>query len=167
MKLKRKFVAAVAEGPMAKFFPSLIVGALVSIGCKGAEHPGGNGGNPPPPSSSVAGVWTGMEGPSPSVLTPTARLELSEDAGRVTGVLYSSNIFPDGGTWPVASFTGTRDGGSLFLRDVSIPLPDGGLQEGFVFTGTFTTPNRLEGVEVRARMDGGPLPVYYRLDRTQ
>lgn len=34
------------EGPMAKFFPGAIVGALVLLGCKGTgtDHTGGNGG---------------------------------------------------------------------------------------------------------------------------
>ena len=148
---------------MLRFPFKILLLGLVLVGCKAADNTGGT----PKQGDTVTGVWTGMEGPNLNRLTPTARLELTEDAGSVTGVLYSSNVFPDGGTWPVGAFTGTRDGGSLFLRDVSIPLPDGGLREGFIFTGTFTPPNHIEGVEVRAKMDGGPLPVHYKLDRTQ
>lgn len=141
----------------------ILLVALVLGGCKSADSTGSTAKQ----GDTLTGVWTGLEGPNLNRLTPTARLELTEDGGAVTGVLYSSNIFPDGGTWPVGSFTGTRDGGFVFLRDALIPLPDGGSEEGFVFTGTFTPPNRLEGVEVRAKMDGGPLPVYFKLDRTQ
>ncbi len=139
----------------------ILLVALVLAGCKSTDSSTTKQGD------TLTGVWAGLEGPNLNRMTPTARLEFTEDAGSVTGVLYSSNIFPDGGTWPVGSFTGTRDGGFVFLRDVPIPLPDGGFEEGFVFTGTFTPPSRLEGVEVRAKMDGGPLPVYFKLDRTQ
>lgn len=163
MTLKLRSAAAASGDTMVRYREALLI-TLVIVACKSAENPGGSGS---PVADTVTGVWTGTEGPNLDRLTPTARLELTEDAGSVTGVLYSSNIFPDGGVWPVGSFTGTRDGGSLVLRDVSIPLPDGGLKEGFLFTGTFTPPNHLEGIEVRAKMDGGPLPVHYILDRTQ
>lgn len=145
---------------MSRFPRKTFLVAFVLVACKGVDNTGGT----PKQGETVTGVWTGMEGPNLNRLIPTARLELTEDAGSVTGVLYSSNIFPDGGTWPVASFTGTRDGGFVFLREVPVPGFEG---EDFVFTGTFTPPNRLEGVEVRAKMDGGPLPVYFKLDRTK
>jgi hypothetical protein len=136
------------------------------FGCKSNDN--SSGGNAPPPhSSTLTGVWTGGEGAAQNNLTPTARFELTEKDGTVAGVWYSSNVFPDAGSWPVGAFNGVRDGGFVLLRDVATPQPDGGLEGGYVFTGTFTPPNHLEGVEVRTKHDGGPLPIYLKLDRTQ
>ena len=151
---------------MAKFFPSLIVGALVLSGCKGAEHPGnGNGGNPPPPSSSIAGIWTGSEGPNQAKMTSTARLEIVEDGGVVYAVWYSSNLYPDAGAWPVGALYGFRDGGTLFLRNAAKLLPDGGLEGGTQFIGT-VNGSHLEGVDQRVKTDGSPLPMYLKVDLT-
>jgi hypothetical protein len=153
---------------MVKFFPRLILGVLLLLACKGGGDNGGGGNNPPPQgAATLTGVWTGLEGPLQSALTPTARLELIEDGGYVTGVWYSSDVFPDAGSWPVGAFTGTRDGGFVFLRDVQRHLPDGGLADGYVLTGTFTPPNHFEGAEIRTKRDGGPLPIYFKVDRTQ
>ena len=154
---------------MVKYFLSLIVGALVLLGCKGAEHPGGNGGNggnPPPPSSSIAGVWTGTEGPLQNRMTPTARLEITEDGGVVFAVWYSSKLFPDAGSWPVGALYGFRDGGTLYLRNAAELLPDGGLQGGSQFKATITG-SHLEGVDQRTNPDGSPLPIYLKVDRSQ
>jgi hypothetical protein len=153
------------EGPMVKFFLSLVVGALVLSACKGSEHPGGNGGNPPPSSDTIAGVWSGSEGPLQNNLTPTARLEIIEDGGVVYAVWYSSNVFgPDGGSWPVGALYGFRDGGTLYLRNTGKKLPDGGLEGGTPFTATITG-SHLEGVDQRTTRDGGPLPIYLKVDR--
>jgi hypothetical protein len=155
---------------MGRFFLSLIVGALVFLGCKGSEHPGSNGGdagnsgNPPPLSSGIAGVWTGSEGSVQNKMTPTARLEITEDAGVVFAVWYSSKIFPDAGDWPVGSLYGFRDGGTLFLRNAAELLPDGGLQGGTQFKATITG-SHLEGVDQRVDSAGAPLPIYLKVDR--
>ena len=150
---------------MAKFFPSLIVGALVLLGCKGADHSGGNSPPPPPPSSSIAGVWTGTEGPLQNKMTPTARLEITEDGGVVFAVWYSSKLFPDAGSWPIGALYGFRDGGTLYLRNAAELLPDGGLQGGTFFKATITG-SHLEGVDQRTDSDGAPLPIYLKVDRS-
>ena len=110
---------------MYRFTLEMILVPLVMVACKSSDSS-----TPKKVDDTLTGVWSGLEGPNPNRLTPTARLELTEDGGTVTGVLYSSNVFPDGGTWPVGSYTGTRDGGGVFLRDVPIPLTDGGFAEG-------------------------------------
>jgi len=152
---------------MAKFFRSMIVGALILIGCKGAEHPGGNGGNPPLPggSGSIAGTWTGSEGPIQTNMTSTARLEIVEDGGVVYAVWYSSNLYPDAGAWPVGALYGFRDGGTLFLRNAAKLLPDGGLEGGTQFIGT-VNGSHIEGVDQRTKTDGSPLPIYLKVDRS-
>ena len=150
---------------MPRISPKLALVALLLIGCKSSEQSGGT----PKQGDSLSGVWTGLEGPNLSRLSPTARLELTEDAGLVTGYWYSSRVFLDAGFWPVGSLYGFRDGGTLNLRNLAgaTVLPDGGIIDGYVFTGTFTPPNHLEAVEVRTKPDGGPLPIYLKLDRTQ
>jgi hypothetical protein len=151
---------------MAKFFLRLIFGALVLLGCKGTEHSGGNTPPPPPPGDGIAGVWAGSEGPIQSKMTPTARLEISEDGGIVYAVWYSSSLFPDAGSWPVGALYGFRDGGTLYLRNAAKLLPDGGLEGGTPFTATITG-SHLEGVDQRTKTDGGPLPIYLKVDRAQ
>ena len=147
------------------FLLSLVVVALVLFGCKGADRPGGSGGSTPPPGDSITGVWTGSEGPLQNKMTPTARLEITEDAGVVSAVWYSSKLFPDAGPWPIGVLYGFRDAGTLYLRNTAEQLPDGGLQGGTEFKATITG-SHLEGVDQRTDSDG-PLPIYLKLDRSQ
>jgi len=131
-----------------------LVVVLALFGCKGAWN------QQPPKPEGVTGVWTGSQGPFKDQMRPTARLELTEDGGVVTGYWYSSE-FVDGGFDPVGALHGFRDGGVLILRDLASDV-DG----GFPFTGSLVSETHLEATEVRIRSDGGPLPVYLKLDRT-
>lgn len=99
-------------------------------------------------------------------MTPTARLEITEDGGVVFAVWYSSKLFPDAGSWPVGALYGFRDGGTLYLRNTAKLLADGGLEGGTQFIGTITG-SHLEGVDQRTTLDGGPLPIYLKLDRSR
>jgi hypothetical protein len=139
---------------------SKLVPLLLLIACRNTWAPS------PGQAETVTGTWTGLEGPVKTRLTPTARLEITEvDGGVVYAFWYSSNLFPDAGSWPVGALYGFRDGGTLYLRNTAKLLPDGGLEGGSPFTATLNSPNHLDAVDVRTKLDGGPLPIYLSVDR--
>ena len=54
--------------------------------------------------------------------------------------------------------------GGTFARGP--PLPDGGLQTKYLMTVTASPSlNHIDIVEQVQTLDGGPLPIYYRMDR--
>ena len=133
---------------------AIAVGALI-FACRSA-------GLAPVP---VTGAWVGAQGPNPERPRPGARLELLEDGGTVLGVWYSPD--PVNGTLqPIGILTGTRDGGTLALRNLAAIGEDGGIVGGTPFTARLTSPDHLEALVNLTRRDGGPLPVYLKLDRT-
>jgi hypothetical protein len=136
--------------------------ALGLVACSGNKGPegGGLGGNP-----SVAGMWIGSEGPNPNALKPTAQLQLTVDGGEVIGIWYSKD--PTTGNPELVAFLGgTQDGGTIYL--VTNPQFGGGqLGPGAPFTVNVTSPTHLEATTQTKKRDGGILPIYLKLDRSQ
>jgi hypothetical protein len=59
-----------------------------------------------------------------------------------------------------------KEKASLYLRNAAKLLPDGGLEGGTPFTATITG-SHIEGVDQRTKTDGGPLPIYLKVDRSR
>ena len=137
--------------------------ASLVIGCKGSTVPStpDSGGA----SSTVTGKWSGVQGASQNRLSTAVRIELVEgDGGSISGIINVEDP-PDSGSYAsVGILTGYRDGGVFNLVEGAVLLPDGGAGGGYPFTGTFTSTNHLEAIEMGTKSDGGPLPIYFKLD---
>jgi hypothetical protein len=138
-----------------------ILGLLVlAVACKEAPI----GGSPDAGQSSLAGKWQGVQSVDPNGPGALARMELENaPRGQVRGVLNVSFDMDASDLGTIGQVAGPAQGGT-FARGP--PLPDGGLQAKYTMTVTASQSlNHIDIVEQQQTLDGGPLPVYYRMDR--
>jgi hypothetical protein len=83
--------------------------------------------------------------------------------GLVRGALHVSYGMDANDLGTIGIVGGPAQGGT-FARGT--PLPDGGVQAQYTMTVTASSSfDHIDMVEQQTTLDGGPLPVYYRLDR--
>jgi hypothetical protein len=133
---------------------------LLAVACKEAPISG----SPDAGQSSLAGKWQGVSSVDPNGQGALARMELENaPGGQVRGVLNVSFDMDASDLGTIGSVAGPAQGGT-FARGP--PLPDGGLQTKYLMTVTASPSlNHIDIVEQQKTLDGGPLPVYYRMDR--
>jgi hypothetical protein len=134
---------------------------LLAVACKEAPISG----SPDAGQSSLAGKWQGVQSVDPNGQGNLARLELEgAPGGQVRGALDVSYGMDANDLATIGFLSGPAQGGT-FIRATSF-LADGGLEPRLTMTVTASQSlNHIDWVEQQQTLDGGPLPVYYRLDR--
>ncbi|MGZ6077016.1 MAG: hypothetical protein ACXWK6_04340 [Myxococcaceae bacterium] len=114
--------------------------------------------------STLAGKWQGVSSVDRNGPGALARMELENAPGRqVRGVLNVSFDMDASDLGTIGQVAGPAQGGT-FARGP--PLPDGGFQTRYTMTVTASpSMNHIDIVEQQATLDGGPLPIYYRMER--
>ncbi len=138
----------------------LLTFLIFTVGCKEAPvNQSSDAGQ-----SSLAGAWQGIQSALPNGQGNLAQMELQNaPGGRVTGALRVSYGM-DANDLGVIGFVAGPALGGTFAR--GLLLPDGGIQTQITMAVTASPSlNHIDMVEQQATLDGGPLPVYYRLDR--
>ncbi len=83
--------------------------------------------------------------------------------GRVIGVLQVSYGMDANDLGTIGTVAGPALGGAFARGPL---LPDGGFETRYTMTVTASPSlNHIDMVEQQQTLDGGPLPVYYRMDR--
>lgn len=133
---------------------------LLAVACKEAPI----GGSPDAGQSSLAGTWQGVQSAEPNGDGNLARMELENaPGGQVRGALQVSYGMDANDLGTIGRMAGPAQGGA-FVRGPL--LPDGGFEARYMMTVTASQSlNHLEMVEQHQVPNGGPFPVYYRLDR--
>jgi hypothetical protein len=133
---------------------------LLAVACKEAPVSGSHDAG----QSSLAGKWQGVSSVDPNGQGALAKMELENaPGGQVRGVLNVSFDMDASGLGTIGLVAGPAQGGT-FARGP--PLPDGGFQTKYMMTVTASSSlNHIDIVEQVQTLDGGPLPIYYRMDR--
>ena len=133
---------------------------LFAAGCKEAPI----GPSPDAGQSSIAGTWQGVQSVESNGQGNLARMELENAlGGQVRGVLQVSYEMDANDLGTIGRLAGPAQGGTFARGPL---LPDGGFERRYTMT-VFASPslNHIDIVEQQQTLDGGPLPVYYRMDR--
>ncbi len=133
---------------------------LLAVACKEAPITGSNDAR----QSSLAGIWQGVQSVDPNGPGALARMELENaPGGQVRGVLDVSFDMDASDLGTIGLVAGPAQGGNFSRGPL---LPDGGFETRYTMTVTASQSfNHLEIVEQHKDLDGGTLPVYYRMDR--
>jgi len=133
---------------------------LLAVACKEAPVSGSHDAR----QSSLAGRWQGVQSVDPNGQGALVRMELENaPGGQVKGVLNASFDMDASDLGTIGLVAGPAQGGT-FARGP--PLPDGGMQTKYTMTVTASSSlNHIDIVEQQQTLDGGPLPIYYRMDR--
>jgi hypothetical protein len=134
---------------------------LLAAGCKEAPPIGPS---PDAGHSSLAGKWEGVQSIEPNGQGNLARMELENaSGGQVRGVLQVSYEMDANDLGTIGRLAGPAQGGT-FARGPY--RPDGGFETQYTMTVTASPSlNHIDMVEQHQVPDGGPFPVYYRMDR--